>query len=91
MNALALGPSDSHVESQASTWVQLVKTNGEKTNLKIEPGQKIEFAAGTTAAVVFGQPDKTVLKIKDKTVNLKPFVTTDNPSRALVILNQIRD
>lgn len=91
MGELVSGPSDSHLESQAQTWVQLVKTNGEKTNLKIEPGQKIEFTSGTTAAVVFGQPDKTVLKVKDKTVNLKPFITMENPSRALVILSQIRD
>lgn len=91
VNTLALGSNDSQLESQTSTWVQLVRTNGEKTNLKIEPGQKIEFAANATAAVVFGQPEKAVLKIKDKAVNLKPFITADNPSRALVILNQIRD
>lgn len=91
VGALTSAPKDSQLESQASTWVQLVKSNGEKINLKIEPGQKIEFAANTTAAVVFGQPDKAVLKIRDRTINLKPFVAPDNPSRALVILNQIRD
>lgn len=91
VGALASAPKDSQLESQASTWVQLVKSNGEKINLKIEPGQKIEFAANTTAAVVFGQPDKAVLKIRDRTINLKPFVAPDNPGRALVILNQIRD
>ncbi len=83
--------ADSQLESKATTWVQIVKANGEKSNLKLEPGQKIEFSASDTAAVVFGQPDQASLKVKGRSVNLKPFVTQDNPSRALVILNQIRE
>lgn len=91
VNALDPGPNDSQLESQAQTWVQLVKTSGEKINLKIESGQKIEFVAETAAAIVFGQPEKVVLTVKGKAVNLKPFIAAENPSRALVILSQIRD
>ena len=87
----AIRGADSQLESKATTWVQLVKANGEKSNLKLEPGQKIEFASSDTAAVVFGQPDQASLKVKGRPVNLKPFVTQENPSRALVILNQIRE
>lgn len=83
--------ADSQLESKVTTWVQIVKSNGEKSNLKMEPGQKIEFVSGDTAAVVFGQPDQASLKVKGRAVNLKPFVTQENPSRALVILNQIRE
>ena len=83
--------ADSQLESKATTWVQIVKANGEKSNLKIEPGQKLEFSSSDTAAVVFGQPDQASLKVKGRSVNLKPFVTQENPSRALVILNQIRE
>lgn len=80
---------DSLLESAGTAWVQIVKKNGEKSNLKIEPGQKIEFASMNTAAIVFGQPDKAKLLVKGKTVDINRFVTPDNPSRALVILNQI--
>jgi transcriptional regulator with XRE-family HTH domain len=83
--------ADSQLESKVTTWVQLVKANGEKSNLKMEPGQRIEFASADTAAVVFGQPDQASLKVKGRAVNLKPFITQENPSRALVILNQIRE
>ncbi len=83
--------TDSQLESKVTTWVQIVKSNGEKSNLKMEPGQKIEFASADTAAVVFGQPDQASLKVKGRAVNLKPFITQENPSRALVILNQIRE
>ena len=75
---------------QASTWVQIVKTNGEKINLKTEPGQKIEFLSGDTVAIAFGQPEKASLTIQGKSVNLAPFVTQDSPPRALVILNRIQ-
>ena len=87
----AVQGSDSQLESKATTWVQIVKANGEKSNLKLEPGQKIEFSSADTAAVVFGQPEQASLKVKGRSVNLKPFVTQENPSRALVILNQIRE
>lgn len=87
---VAAAKNDSQLESQASTWVQLVKSNGEKVNLKVEPGQTIDFPSATTAAIVFGQPDKATLKVQGKTVNISPFVTTDTPPRALVILNQIK-
>jgi len=83
--------ADSQLESKVTTWVQIVKSNGEKSNLKMEPGQKIEFVSSDTAAVVFGQPDQGSLKVKGRAVNLKPFITQENPSRALVILNQIRE
>lgn len=81
--------TDSLLESAATAWVQIVKKNGDKTNIKIQPGQKIEFASVNTAAIVFGQPDKARLLVRGKTVDLNRFVTADNPSRALVILNQI--
>ena len=87
----AVKGADSQLESKATTWVQIVKANGEKANLKLEPGQKIEFSSSDTAAVVFGQPDQASLRVKGRSVNLKPFVTQENPSRALVILNQIRE
>ena len=83
--------SDGVLELQASTWVQIVKNNGEKTNIKAEPGQRIEFPSSATAAVVFGQPDKARLTIKGKPVNLSPFITQDSPPRGLVIISQIRD
>lgn len=83
--------ADSQLESKATTWVQIVKNNGEKLNLKLEPGQKIDFSSSDTAAIVFGQPDQASLKVKGRPVNVKPFMTQDNPSRALVILNQIRE
>jgi len=84
-------PMDSQLLTQASTWVQIVKSNGEKINIKAEPGQPVDFHAENTAAVVFGQPDKAALRIKGKSINITPFVTNDNPPRALVILNQIKD
>ena len=86
-----IAANDSQLESQASTWVQIVKSNGEKVNTKIEPGQKLDFASSSTAAIVFGQPDKAALKIQGKPVNIAPFVTSDTPPRALVILNQIKN
>jgi cytoskeletal protein RodZ len=92
-SSTSAGPTaknDSKLESQASTWVQIVKSNGEKVNLKIEPGEAIDFPSGTTAAIVFGQPDKATLKVQGKPVNIAPFITTDTPPRALVILNQIK-
>ena len=86
-----IAANDSQLESQASTWVQIVKSNGEKVNTKIEPGQKLDFASSSTAAIVFGQPDKAALKIQGKPVNIAPFITSDTPPRALVILNQIKN
>lgn len=80
---------DGQLIVQASTWVQIVKNNGDKTNLKAEPGQKIEFLSTETAAVVFGQPEKANLTIQGKSVNLAPFITQDSPPRALVIVNRI--
>ncbi|MEY3621796.1 MAG: hypothetical protein RL132_878, partial [Pseudomonadota bacterium] len=84
-------PIDSQLLTQASTWVQIVKANGEKVNIKAEPGQPVDFHSESTAAVVFGQPEKASLRIKGKPVNITPFVTSDNPPRALVILNQIKE
>lgn len=83
--------SDGVLEVQGSTWVQIVKNNGEKTNIKVEPGQRVEFSSSSTAAVVFGQPEKARLTIKGKPVNLTPFITQDSPPRGLVIISQIRD
>ena len=83
--------SDGVLEVQGSTWVQIVKNNGEKTNIKVEPGQRVEFPSSSTAAVVFGQPEKARLTIKGKPVNLSPFITQDSPPRGLVIISQIRD
>ncbi|MBU6304485.1 MAG: DUF4115 domain-containing protein [Betaproteobacteria bacterium] len=83
--------SDGVLEVQVSTWVQIVKNNGEKTNIKLEPGQRIEFPSSATAAVVFGQPDKARMTIKGKPVNLSPFITQDSPPRGLVIISQIRE
>ncbi len=89
--ATSAAASDGVLEMQASTWVQIVKNNGEKTNIKVEPGQRVEFPSGSTAAVVFGQPEKARLTIKGKPVNLSPFITQDSPPRGLVIISQIRD
>ena len=83
--------SDGVLEVQGSTWVQIVKNNGEKTNIKVEPGQRVEFPSSSTAAVVFGQPEKARLTIKGKPVNLSPFITQDSPPLGLVIISQIRD
>jgi cytoskeleton protein RodZ len=83
--------SDGVLEVQGSTWVQIVKNNGEKTNIKVEPGQRVEFPSSSTAAVVFGRPEKARLTIKGKPVNLSPFITQDSPPRGLVIISQIRD
>ena len=83
--------ADGLLEVQSSTWVQIVKNNGEKTNLKAEPGQKVEFSSAATAAIVFGQPEKARLTIRGKAVNLSPFITQDTLPRALVIISQIRD
>lgn len=81
--------SDGQLTVQSSTWVQVVKNNGEKINIKAEPGQKVEFPSAETAAIVFGQPEKAILTIQGKAVNLAPFITQDSPPRALVILNRI--
>ncbi len=89
--ATSAAASDGVLEMQVSTWVQIVKNNGEKTNIKVEPGQRVEFPSGSTAAVVFGQPEKARLTIKGKPVNLSPFITQDSPPRGLVIISQIRD
>lgn len=80
---------DSSLESTTTAWVQIVRKNGDKSNLKVEPGQKIEFVSASTAAIVFGQPEKAKLVVKGKAVDTNRFVTPDNPGRALVILNQI--
>lgn len=82
---------DSVLVSQTSTWVQIVKLTGEKQNLNITPGQKIEFNADKTAAIVFGKPDQASLKVKGRPINLSQFVTNDTPPRALVILRQLKD
>lgn len=89
--ATSAAASDGVLEVQVSTWVQIVKNNGEKTNIKVEPGQRVEFPSSTTAAVVFGQPDRARMTIKGKPVNLSPFITQDSPPRGLVIISQIRD
>jgi len=89
--ATSAAASDGVLEMQVSTWVQIVKNSGEKTNIKVEPGQRVEFPSGSTAAVVFGQPEKARLTIKGKPVNLSPFITQDSPPRGLVIISQIRD
>ena len=89
--ATSAAASDGVLEMQVSTWVQIVKNNGEKTNIKVEPGQRVEFPSDSTAAVVFGQPEKARLTIKGKPVNLSPFITQDSPPRGLVIISQIRD
>lgn len=83
--------NDGQLAVQTSTWVQIVKNNGDKINLKTEPGQKIDFPSGDTAALVFGQPEKANLTIQGKLVNLGPFITQDSPPRALVILNRIKE
>lgn len=81
--------TDSSLESQTSAWVQIVRKNGDKTNIKIEPGKKFEFESIDTAAIVLGQPDKAKLFVKGKAVDLNRFVSADNPTRALVIMTQI--
>ena len=80
---------DSQLVIQEATWVQIVKANGEKVNIKAEPGKPVDFQFEGTAAVIFGRPDKASLRIKGRFIDVTQFVINDSPRRALVILNQI--
>ena len=84
-----VGTPDSQLVLQEATWVQIVKTNGEKVNISAEVGKPVDFQSEGTAAVIFGRPDKASLRIKGKSIDVTQFVINDSPKRALVILNQI--
>ncbi len=84
-----VGTPDSQLVIQEATWVQIVKANGEKVNIKAEPGKPVDFQFEGTAAVIFGRPDKASLRIKGRFIDVTQFVINDSPKRALVMLNQI--
>jgi transcriptional regulator with XRE-family HTH domain len=84
------GESDSYIRSKASTWLQIVATSGEKTNLRITPDEQIDFNAAKTAAVVFGRPDATSVYVRGNRVNLEPFIEDPDRRRALVIMREVR-
>ena len=82
---------DSHLEAKASTWVQIVNADGSKNNLRLEPGERVEFNQGSTAALAFGKPGQVSLSIAGKTVDVQPYVLQTSPARALVIISQLKN
>jgi transcriptional regulator with XRE-family HTH domain len=84
------GETDSYVRSKAATWLQIVATNGEKTNLRIGPDEQIDFNAAKTAAVVFGKPDAASVYVRGNRINLEPFIEDPDRRRALVIMREVR-
>jgi len=84
------GESDSYIRSKAPTWLQIVATSGEKTNLRIGPDEQINFVAAKTAAVVFGRPDAASVYVRGNRVDLEPFIEDPDRRRALVIMREVR-
>lgn len=73
-----------------ATWLQIVASDGNKTNLRVNAGEKVNFTPGTTAAIVFGKPEGVRLEVDGRPINLQPFILAETPTRALVVLNKIR-
>lgn len=90
MKSVSLSAGESHLQISAATWVQIVLTNGEKQNLRTEPGQKIVFEPEKTAAIVFGRPEQARLNVNGRTVDITPFILAESPARALVIVSKVR-
>jgi cytoskeletal protein RodZ len=86
----ALGSAKSYLISEASTWVQVVRSTGEKINVRIQPGERVEFDAEETAAIVFGRPSEATLFVRGGRVNLDPFIVGEEKRRALVIMSQLK-
>ena len=82
---------DSHLETKASTWVQIVHADGSKTDLRVEPGERVEFNQRSTAAVAFGKPGQISLNIAGRAVDVQPYILQTSPARALVIMSQLKD
>ena len=82
--------SKSYLISDASTWVQVVRSSGEKINVRIQPGERVEFDAEQTAAIVFGRPAEATLVVRGGRVNLDPFIVGEEKRRALVLMSQIK-
>jgi hypothetical protein len=82
---------DSHLEAKASTWVQIVHADGSKTNLRVEPGERVEFNQRSTAAVAFGKPGQISLNIAGRAVDVQPYILQTSPARALIIMSQLKD
>lgn len=90
VQSVSMSAGESHLQISAATWVQIVLTNGEKQNLRTEPGQKIVFEPEKTAAIVFGRPEQARLNVNGRTVDIAPFILAESPARALVILSKVR-
>jgi cytoskeletal protein RodZ len=83
-------PIDSRFVNSAGTWIQIVKKDGSKTNLRPAAGETIEFESNTTAAIAFGKPETASLQVRGSTVSIERFLVQEaQPPRALVILRDL--
>ncbi len=81
---------DSKLVNTSATWVQIVKKDGSKTDLRPKAGEAIEFDASTTAAIVFGRPATATLTVNGSTVDIDKFMVKEASSpRALVIIRDL--
>jgi hypothetical protein len=71
--------------------VQIVHADGSKTNLRVEPGERVEFNQRSTAAVAFGKPGQISLNIAGRAVDVQPYILQTSPARALIIMSQLKD
>ncbi len=88
--ASASAATGSSFVNQNSTWIQIVGKDGNKTNLRPQAGEVVQFDAQSTAAVAFGRPSTAKLIIDGQEVNVERFLVDQaKPARALVILKDL--
>lgn len=71
------------------SWVQVVFRSGEKQNLRVSTNEPVEFNPEATAALAFGKPDRAKLIIYGREIPLQPHIQPSDPSRALVIIQDL--
>jgi cytoskeletal protein RodZ len=71
------------------SWVQVVLRTGEKQNLRVSASEPLEFKPEATAALAFGKPDRAKLTIHGREIPLQPHIQPSDPSRALVIIQDL--
>jgi cytoskeletal protein RodZ len=73
-----------------SSWIQIVSKDGNKTNLKPQAGELVQFDPQSTAAVTFGKPSTAKLTVNGQEVAIEKFLVNEaSPPRALVILRDL--
>jgi cytoskeletal protein RodZ len=71
------------------SWVQVVLRTGEKQNLRVSASEPFEFNPEATAALAFGKPDRARLTIHGREIPLQPHIQSSDPSKALVIIQDL--